>query len=59
MTYRCPLGRLIPKSMDAENLKRDGWHRYRILVVRLDDERLDMVTRRMVEEIAKRLYGNG
>lgn len=59
MTYRCPLARLIPTTPDVEKIKKEGWFRDRILVVRLDDERLDMVTRRMVEEIAKRLYGNG
>ena len=56
-TPKCALGRLIPERQDIEILKRDGWHNDRILVVSLDDDRLDMVTRRMVEEIAKRLYG--
>lgn len=57
MRYQCPLGRLIPNTPDIEKLKREGWQKDRILVVNPDDDRLDFVTRKMVEELGERLYG--
>lgn len=59
MTYRCPLGRFMPSLPDPEQVKRDGWRDEKILVVRLDDPRLDFVMRKMVEELGEWLYGKG
>lgn len=59
MRYRSPLGRMLPESVDVERIKRDGWREDKILVVRLDDDRLDFVQRQMVMEIGNRLYGKG
>lgn len=55
--YRCPLGRLQPKSTDLEVVKRIGWQQDHILVVKKDDERLDFVEKEIVRRIGERLYG--
>ena len=60
MTYRCPLGSLIPVKKDAadlEKIKRDGWRDQRILVVSPDDPRLDWTQKKFVENLANFLYG--
>ena len=57
--YRCPLGRLQPNPVDADAVKRDGWHEQHILVVHEADERLDFVERELVRRIGERLYGPG
>lgn len=56
-TYRCPLGRLQPTRPDVDEIKRDGWRDQGILVVSLDDERLDWIERELVRRIGERLYG--
>ena len=53
------LGRLIPNRQDAEAIKRDGWRNRKILVVSLEDPRLDFVMRAMVKQIGEALYGRG
>lgn len=55
--YRCPLGRLQPTRPDIDVIKRDGCRDQGILVVSLDDERLDWVERELVKRIGERLYG--
>ena len=60
MTYRCPLGSLIPikkDPADLEKIKRDGWHEQHILVVSPDDPRLDWTQKKFVENLANFLYG--
>ena len=56
-TPKCILGRTVPTEMDAEAVKRQGWQDQRILVVRLDDPRLDFVLRQMVQTLGDTLYG--
>ncbi len=56
--YRCPLGSVQPVPMDAEQIKRDGWQEQRILVVSLDDSRLDFVQREFVKKLGEMLYGD-
>lgn len=56
--YRSPLGRLLPDSPDVELIKRDGWRDEKILVVWLNDDRLDFVDREFVRRIGEKLYGN-
>ena len=58
-TYRCPLGRLQPESVDIEALKQRGWRDQHVLVVNESDERLDFVEREFVRRIGERLYGKG
>ena len=60
MTYRCPLGSLIPIKKDAadlEQIKRDGWREQRILVVSPDDPKLDWMQKKFVENLGNFLYG--
>ncbi len=60
MTYRCPLGSLIPirkDSADLEKIKRNGWHDHRILVISPDDPRLDWLQKKFVENLGNLLYG--
>ena len=60
MSYRCPLGSLIPVKKDPadlEKIKRDGWRDQRILVVSPDDPRLDWTQKKMIENLANFLYG--
>lgn len=54
--YRCPLAKLIPAPMDIGKVKRDAWHEHRILVVALDDPKLDWTQREYVKQIGERLY---
>lgn len=56
-TYRCPLGRLQPQTIDLETIKQTGWRDQHILVVSEQDERLDFVEREFVRRIGERLYG--
>lgn len=54
---RCTLGVMQLKQMDVEEVKRDGWNKHGILVVRADDERLGWIEQKVILEIGKRLYG--
>ncbi len=56
--YRCPLGRLQATRPDVDAIKRDGWCNQGILVVSLDDERLDWTERELVKRIGERLFGH-
>ena len=55
--YRCPLGRMQPKAVDAEAVKRDGWREQHILVVSVGDSRLDFADQAMIRRLGERLYG--
>ena len=55
--YRCPLGRLQPETLDVEAVKPRGWREQRLLVVCLDDDRLDWMERELIRRIGERLYG--
>lgn len=55
--YRCPLGSLQPSKPDPEQVKRDGWREQSILVVSLEDQRLDYFQREFVKQIGEKLYG--
>ena len=56
--YRSPLGGLQADRPDPEAVKRAGWQGQRILVVALDDVRLDGFQREFVKQIGELLYGN-
>lgn len=57
MAYRSPLGKYMPTSMDTDRIKREAWHDDGILVVNLDDDRLDMIQREFVKQIGEKLFG--
>lgn len=54
---RCALGRLLPNSIDVEKEKADGWNDHRILVVRVNDDRLSWIEQQIVAQIGAKLYG--
>lgn len=56
--YRCPLGALVPSKPDPEQIKREGWQEQGILVVSVDDHRLDFVQREFVKQMGEKLYGS-
>lgn len=53
--YRMSLS--MPNKMDAERIKRDGFHNDRILAVNLDDARLGWADRELLIAIGEKLYG--
>ncbi len=55
--YRCPLAKLMPDKPDVEQIKREGWQESQILVVSLEDTRLDFIDRELIVRIGNRLYG--
>jgi len=56
--YRCPLASLQPSRPDTEQIKREGWQEQGILVVSVDDHRLDFVQREFVKQLGEKLYGS-
>ena len=56
--YRCPLGSAAPEKLDAERIKLEGWREQKILVVSVDDQRLDFVDREMIRILGEKLYGS-
>ena len=56
--YRCPLASLQPSRPDPEQIKREGWQEQGILVVSVDDHRLDFVQREFVKQMGEKLYGS-
>jgi hypothetical protein len=55
--YTSPLGKLGPNAPEAERVKQAAWREDKILVVRLDDERLDMIDREFIARIGEPQYG--
>lgn len=58
MGYRSPLARLMPAPMDTDKVKREGWQNDGILVVNVNDPRLDFILREFVNKIGNLLYGH-
>lgn len=56
---RCALSRLIPSTMDVEEVKADGYRNHGILVVSTDDARLSWIERQILTQIGAKLYGKG
>ena len=56
--YRCPLASSQPSRPDTEQIKREGWQEQGILVVSVDDHRLDFVQREFVKQMGEKLYGS-
>ena len=46
-----------PTPIDWEALRREAWERQRVLVIGLDDPRLDAYTRQVLANAAGRLFG--
>ena len=54
--YQSPLGKLQPKKIDPEQLKKKGWEENGILVVNADDNRLNWVEKEIVKQIGDKIY---
>lgn len=54
---RSCLAGLQTRQMDAESVKRSGWAEQKILVVSLDDQRLDWLMREQIKQLGEYLYG--
>ncbi len=52
------LGRMQPKQIDAEKIKREGWNNDGILVVKVDDERLSWPEKELIKQIGDKIYKN-
>ena len=52
-----PLARLIPNKMDVEWEKEKGWCKHGILVVKMDDDRLNWPERELIKQLGEKLYG--
>ena len=57
MTYKCPLGMLVPDRLDTEQIKLEGWRDHGILVVSVEDKRLSAFQRELVNQLGELLYG--
>jgi hypothetical protein len=55
---KCSLGRIQPKQIDAEKLKREGWKNDGILVIKVDDERLSWPEKELIKQIGDKIYNN-
>lgn len=55
--YQCPLGKFQQTPMNTEKVKADGWRNDGILVVQIDDARLNWVDRQFVLNLGEKLYG--
>ena len=53
---RCALGRVIEEARDVEAVKARLFERERVLVAKLDDERLSSEERRALAAIGGKLY---
>ena len=53
---RCALGRVIDEARDVEAVKARLFERERVLVAKLDDERLSSEDRRVLQVIGGKLY---
>lgn len=56
---RCALGKLIPDTIDTEELKHDAWSQHNILVVATDDPRINWIERQILQTIGERIFGRG
>lgn len=59
MGYRSSLAKHHTTRRPPEQVARDGWRDQRILVVGLNDPRLDDIDRGMVTALAVKLFGKG
>jgi hypothetical protein len=55
---KCNLGRMQPKQIDAEKIKREAFNNDGILVVKVDDERLSGLQKELIKQIGDKIYKN-
>lgn len=54
--YRSPLGLMLPNTMNVEEVKRRGYREDGIVVIDLNNDRLDVIEREVVRQWAERRY---
>lgn len=54
---RCALERMMPQSMDVEDVKRRAWQEEGILVIALDDEQLSWDERETLRQLGEKKHG--
>ncbi len=52
------LGRMQPKQIDAEKIKREAFNNDGILVVKVNDERLSWPEKELIKQIGEKIYKN-
>ena len=57
-SLKCNLGRMQPKQIDAEKIKREAFNNDGILVVKVDDERLSWPEKELIKQIGEKIYKN-
>ena len=55
---KCNLGRIQPKQIDAEKIKREAFNNDGILVVKVNDERLSWPEKELIKQIGDKIYKN-
>ena len=56
--YQSPLGRIQPTKIDLEKVKKEGWNKEGILVVKIDDERLSWPEKEIIKQIGNKIYNS-
>ena len=54
--YQTPLGRMQSKTIDPEKLKKQGWKESGILVVNVNDDRLNWPEKEIIKQIGTKIY---
>ncbi len=54
--YQSPLGRMQPEKIDPEKLKKQGWKENGILVVNVNDDRLNWPEKEIIKQIGTKIY---
>jgi len=56
--YQSPLGKMQPTKIDLEKVKKEGWNKEGILVVKIDDERLSWPEKEIIKQIRNKIYNS-
>ena len=54
--YQSPLGRIQPEKIDPEKLKRQAFEKDGILVVSINDDRLNWPEKEIIKQIGNKIY---
>ena len=56
--YQSTLGKIQPTKIDLEKVKKEGWNKEGILVVKIDDERLSWPEKEIIKQIGNKIYNS-
>lgn len=56
--YQSPLGKMQPTKIDLEKVKKEGWNKEGILVVKIDDDRLSWPEKEIIKQIGNKIYNS-